>query len=71
MEINLNSLIIKTHLEFTKFKRCELDYSGYDGECEKYENKYQDIKKQLRIKLTKEEMDKVRSILTDCEELVT
>src|SRR4051812_37537938 len=62
--------LIKIYLEFIKFKRCELDTSGYDEECENYEIKCRGIKKQLRNKLAKEEMDKITSILTDCEELV-
>ena len=43
---------------------------NYDEKCDEYENKYREIKRQLREKLDKEVMNKIQGILTDCEKLI-
>ncbi|CAG8613532.1 3032_t:CDS:10, partial [Cetraspora pellucida] len=62
--------LVTMHLEYTKFKKQSLYSSDYDDKCDEYEEKCQTIKRKLRNKLTKEDMNGVRRILTDCEELI-
>lgn len=66
----LQELVI-VHLEYVKFKKQSLYSSDYDDKCDEYEDQCKTIKEKLRKKLTKEDMNRVRRILTDCEELVT
>lgn len=65
----LQELII-IHLEYTRFKEKGIDSIGYDDNLEEYEDKCREIKKQLRNKLSKETMNGIQAILTDCEKLV-
>ncbi|WNE41259.1 MAG: hypothetical protein mread185_000716 [Mycoplasmataceae bacterium] len=61
--------LITNHLEFTKFKKQEIETNDYDEKCEEYEDKFHNLKKKLRTKLNKETMNEVSRILTDCEDL--
>lgn len=70
-EKNLLQELIKTHLEFIRFKEQHIDSPDYDEKIEEYEDKRRDIKNQLRTKLNnKETMNNIQAILTDCEELM-
>jgi hypothetical protein len=74
-EKELAQKLITTHLEFTKFKKQDIDSEDYDERVEEYEEKCLALKKQLRSKLSKESvrstMNSIQAILTDCEELVS
>ncbi|CAJ0895596.1 9461_t:CDS:2, partial [Entrophospora sp. SA101] len=63
--------LIKLNLEFTQFKERETNSPNYDEKSEEYEEQINELKKQLRSKLTKENMNEVRLIIKDCEELVS
>lgn len=66
----LQELII-AHLEFTELKKQKSNSPNYDEKCEEYEIKCQRIKEKLRRRLPKEDMNEIRHILDDCEELVS
>jgi len=63
--------LITIHLEATRYKKQAIDSEDYDEISEEYEDKCKDIKKELRTKLDKDTMNKIRGILTDCEEIVS
>jgi hypothetical protein len=69
-EKDLLQKLIKTHLEFTEFKKKEANSSDYEERCDGYEDNYRNVKKQLRTKLDKETMNSVQRMLDDCEKLV-
>jgi len=73
-EKELVQQLIMTHLEFTRFKKQAIDSEDYEEKCDEYIDKTQEIKRQLRSRLSKEivkdTMNNIQAILTDCEELV-
>jgi hypothetical protein len=69
-EKELAKNLVEEYLEFIKFKKQEINSLDYDERCEDYEDKFKNIKKQLRTVLNKEAMNGVQRVLTDCEKLV-
>lgn len=62
--------LINTYLEFLNFKKQGTNSPNYYDKCEEYEDKCKEMKRQLRTKLSRENMNEVQAILNDCEELV-
>src|ERR1043165_5064758 len=69
-EQDLLQELITTHLEFAELKKQESNSPNYDEQCGEYEAKCQRIKDKLRRRLPQEDMNEIRHILDDCEELV-
>lgn len=63
--------LITVYLELTTFKKQKINSFGYEKKCSEYEEKYGEIKKQLRVKLSGKVMNEVQRILNDCEELIS
>jgi hypothetical protein len=62
--------LIKSYLEFTKFKKKETSDSDYRKKVKEYKKIYEGIEEELENKLGEETMNGVQRILTDCEKLV-
>jgi len=73
-EKKLVQQLIMTYLEFIRFKKQAIGSEDYEEKCDEYIDKTQEIKRQLRSRLSKEivkdTMNNIQAILTDCEELV-
>jgi len=62
--------LIKTHLEFIRYKNKGSNDQGYGKQKRKYEREISNIKDKLEDKLAEEQMDNVENILNDFEKLV-
>jgi hypothetical protein len=62
--------LIKSYLEFIKFKKQGVDSLDYDEKYSEREEKYKELENQLWTRLTKKKKSEARRILVDCEKLV-
>jgi len=63
--------LIKTYLEFVRFKKQGLGSSDYHKQLKNYKKCYEENENKLEEKLGEKAMNEIQQILTDCEELVT
>jgi len=78
-ERDLLQELITKHLELTKFKKQALGSANYRKQCRQYENDCHKLEDEIEESLlendsneekVEEKMNNIKSILTDCEELV-
>jgi len=69
-EKELIQQLIKTHLEFIRYKSQGANDSDYSEKKREYERRLNTIKDELEEKLEDEQMNQIKAILNDCEELV-
>jgi len=61
--------LIKSYVEFIKFKNKGFDSSNYRKELKKYKKSYEKYEEELEEKLGEEKMNEIQRILTECEEI--
>ncbi|WNE41650.1 MAG: hypothetical protein AM1032_000390 [Mycoplasmataceae bacterium] len=61
--------LIKSYLDFVKFKKQGLGSTDYRKQLKSYEKKYKEIEDKLEERLSEDVMNEIQQIMTDCEDL--